>query len=418
MIKTPNQILNTVHYVLKDSVKKYYRKGVELEKGAIITEKRIEQNRELYEKYCAFWSVYPDLFLSTIARTDRHFNLFFYQRILLRMITRYGRVCIIAPRAFSKSFISILGLYLLCIFRPGGKYFIVAPKKEQGAKIAKEKIFEIWDIFPLLKKEIDGEGIFGGDNVRLMFRNKSIFDVVSALDSQRGGRRNGGLIDEVRDQNADDINNVVLPLMNVNRKMRNDLINYNEPQQIQLWMSSASDKNTFCYDKTIELMELAIINPSKVSVFGCDYKIPVQVGLLPKDFLNEIKTSQTFNESSFAKEYMSRFIGSSEESWFDYEKFLTHRKIVNPEKKQNVRQDIEFFYLLSVDVARKNCQSVCTVLKVFPKKDSPWKINLVNLFILGKTQDEKDFDHQVLELKRLINDFQPKEVVIDINGIN
>jgi hypothetical protein len=28
-----------------------------------------------------------------------------------------------------------------------------------------------------------------------------------------------------------------------------------------MWISSASDKNTFAYDKTIELMELAIINP-------------------------------------------------------------------------------------------------------------------------------------------------------------
>lgn len=115
---------------------------------------------------------------------------------------------------------------------------------------------------------------------------------------------------------------------------------------------------------------------------------------------------------------MSRFVGNSDESWFDYEKFLAHRKIVNPEKKQTIREDIESFYIFGVDVARKNCQSVCVVLKVFPRKDSPWKINIVNLFILGKTQDEKDFDHQVLELKRLMQKFQPKEVVIDINGIN
>ena len=34
--------------------------------------------------------------------------------------------------------------------------------------------------------------------MKLSFRNGSVFDVVSALDSQRGGRRNAGLIDEVR----------------------------------------------------------------------------------------------------------------------------------------------------------------------------------------------------------------------------
>ena len=34
--------------------------------------------------------------------------------------------------------------------------------------------------------------------MRLTFRNGSIFDVVSVLNSQRGGRRHGGLIDETR----------------------------------------------------------------------------------------------------------------------------------------------------------------------------------------------------------------------------
>lgn len=77
-----------------------------------------------------------------------------------------------------------------------------------------------------------------------------------------------GLIDEARDHEADDLNNIVLPLMNVNRKMKNGIVNTYEPQQIQLWMSSASDKNTYCYDKTIEMLELAIINPSKAFIFG------------------------------------------------------------------------------------------------------------------------------------------------------
>jgi len=44
-------------------------------------------------------------------------------------------------------------------------------------------------------------------------------------------------------------------------------------------------------------------------------------------------------------------------------------------------------------------------------------MSLVNLFVLGKTEDEKVFDLQVLELKKLIAAFNPLEVVIDINGL-
>lgn len=414
-IRLPKQILGTVHTGLAE-VQKIYRNGVELEKGAVITANRIEKNRELYEKYFNYWSVYPDLFIDMITPTTSHFKLFFYQRLFLRLSMRYSRLFTIAPRAFSKTFITILAQYLICMFRPGIKTFICAPKKEQGAKIAKEKIFELWDLFPLLKREIQGEGNFGGDYVRLTFKNGSVFDVVSALDSQRGGRRNSGLIDEVRDQNGDILNKVVLPLMNVDRRTKSGLINPKEPQQIQMYMSSASDKNTYCYDKAIESLELSIISPKKSFIFGCDYRVPMKCGLLPKNYLNEIKTSQTFNESDFAKEYMGRFVGSSSDSWFDYEKFVRHRRLINPETHEIVREGIESFYILSVDVARLKCQTVCTVLKVFPNNER-WRINLVNIYVLGKTDNEKVFDKQVLELKKLIAKFNPREVVIDVNGL-
>lgn len=62
-IQLPNQILNTIHYIITTTTtQKFYKNGIELEKGAIITEKRIEKHRNLYEKYCSFWSIYPDLF--------------------------------------------------------------------------------------------------------------------------------------------------------------------------------------------------------------------------------------------------------------------------------------------------------------------------------------------------------------------
>lgn len=162
-VMLPSQILAVTHIVVKNATQKFYKDGIELEKGAIITERRIDRNRGLYEKICNLWSVYPDLFIDLITPSISHFKLFFYQRYFLRLCMRYGRLVVIAPRAFSKSFISILAMYLMCMFRPGIKLFICAPGKAQSAKIAKEKIFELWELFPLLKKEIVGEGNFGGD---------------------------------------------------------------------------------------------------------------------------------------------------------------------------------------------------------------------------------------------------------------
>lgn len=197
-IATPKAILNTVHYVVNKTVKKFYRNGIELEKGAIITPQRIEKNRKRYEQIYNYWMCYPDCLVDLLTPTSSHFKLFFYQRIFLRAIMRFGRICTIAPRAWAKSFVSILAMYLLCMMRPGIKVFICAPGKGQSAQIAREKLFELYNLFPILKKELIGEGSYSSDYVSLKFRNGSVFDVVSALNSQRGGRRGGGILDEYR----------------------------------------------------------------------------------------------------------------------------------------------------------------------------------------------------------------------------
>lgn len=197
--------------------------------------------------------------------------------------------------------------------------------------------------------------------------------------------------------------------------MANQDKNPYEPQQVQMWISSASERNTFAYDKTVELFELSILQPNNVFCWGFDYRIPVKTGLLSQNFLNEMRMASTFSESGFAKEYMSRFVGSTEDAWIKYSKLEMHRKLNNPETKEKVRENTNCFYLLSVDVARRLCQTVVTVLKVFPGEK--YRINLVNIYVLGLTELEKQFSYQAADLKRLIANFNPKEVIIDINGL-
>ena len=194
----PQQILSTIHYVTKKNSKAYFRDGIELEKAAVITSRRIDKNRGLYEKYCELWTVYPDLYLDLIQPTSSKFKLKFFQRIFLRVCMRHGRILTIAPRAAGKSFICLLALYLICMFRPGSHVFQCAPGKAQGAKIANQKIHQLWDLYPLLKEEIVGEGNFSNDYVKLTFRNGSWMDIMSPLNSTRGNRATAGILDEFR----------------------------------------------------------------------------------------------------------------------------------------------------------------------------------------------------------------------------
>lgn len=173
------------------------REGIEIEKGVILTNDYLEAHEDELRDLMSFYTAYPDIYLDTIKPADSTFELFFYQRIVLRAIMRYKEVFVTACRAFSKSFITILAIFLQCVFIPGTKRFICAPNKNQSAQIAKEKIYEIYEKWPLLRREViggeisDTPGNFGKDYVTIKFRNGSQFDVVGALDSQRGGRRHG-----------------------------------------------------------------------------------------------------------------------------------------------------------------------------------------------------------------------------------
>lgn len=398
------------------------REGIEIDKGAVLTTPYLEAHEDLFRKYCEFFTAYPDLFLDLIRPEGSSFTLFFYQRIVLRAIMRFKEVYVVACRAFSKSFLTIIAMFLQCVFIPGTKRFICAPAKNQSAQIAKEKIFEIYSNWPLLRREIvggditDTPGNFGKDYVTLKFRNGSQFDVVGALDSQRGGRRNGGLIDEVRDHDEVALNEIVLPLLNVSRRLPDNTVNDKEPNQQTVFCTSAGNKISFAYDKLIDVFENAVIDPKNSFVMGCDYRVPVLHGLIDKNYINKLKSSPSYNEESFAREYLSIWSGSSSESWFNYDKLQKYRKIKNPEAHFSNRVGAKHFYILSVDVGRLNDQTVCCVFKVNPIQGK-YMATLVNLFVLGRTTETKPFTIQARDLKKIIRQFNPREVVIDTNGL-
>ena len=418
-----NIIKPPVEKLIDSNIKVGEREGTTIDKGVILNEFYLEENKSNIGDAMSIFTAYPDVYLDLIKPQDSSFTLFFYQRITLRALMRFKDIYVTAPRAFSKSFITILAMILQCIFIPGTKRFICAPNKTQAAQIAKEKIVEIYDRWPLLRKEViggevsDTPGNFGKDYVTLKFRNGSQFDVVGALDSQRGGRRHGGLIDEVRDHEEGPINEVVLPLMNVSRRLPDNSVNEREPNQQRIFMTSAGVKTSFAYDLLIDDFIDCIIHPESTFVFGCDYRVPVLHSLLDKTYINKLKTSSSFSEDSFAREYASIWSGSSEEAWFNFDKMSKYRRIKNPETHAISRANSEQFYLLSVDVGRLNDQTVCCVFRVNVSGDGKYYATLVNLYVLGRTAETKPFRIQAMDLKKIMRKFNPREVIIDTNGL-
>lgn len=164
-ILLPQEILNTIHSSIAKSSQTFIRDGIILEKGVVLTSRRIDKNIDLYKKLYETWAVYPDLYIKLITPVSSKFKLKFFQILFLRACLRHGRILTVAPRAAGKSFICLLALYLICIFRPGSHVFMCSPGKSQGAKISAAKIKQLQELLPLLKQEIIGEGNYGSDYV-------------------------------------------------------------------------------------------------------------------------------------------------------------------------------------------------------------------------------------------------------------
>jgi len=278
------------------SIKKQVATAKERGFGSVrleITEERINKIAPDLRKQFGFWKAYPDLFLDAILPEDSKFGFYFYQRVFLRITMRYKLVYATFTRAFSKSFLSIIVEYLKCIFYPGAHQFITTGGKGQAASIAEEKIKELWGIWPLMKNELTSWS-FQKDGVELNFKNGSILDVVGMRDSTRGGRRHGGLIEEVILIDGVKLNEVIIPLMNISRVAKNGLKDPNDVNnKSQIYVTTAGYKGTFAYEKLVQVLLWQIIKPKEAFVLGGDYRIPVLHGLLDKNFIKELKADGT-----------------------------------------------------------------------------------------------------------------------------
>lgn len=387
-----------------------------------VSEERVNLVKSALRGYIAFWREYPDLFVDFMQTggnpdTELTFELFFYQRVFLRVAMRYKYVYAVYPRAYSKSFLSVLILMIRCILFPGADLFSTAGGKEQAAQILQEKVEDICKKIPAFKNEIDwrrGKTQIGKDSCRYLFKNGSRFGNVAARESSRGLRRHGGLIEECVGVDQQILQEVLIPLMNVSRRCLDGTVQEEEVlNQSQLYITTAGYKSTFSYSKLIQTLVQMIVEPDKAFVMGGSYRIPVLMGLLPKTFLTDLKRDSTFNDASFEREYCSHWTGNVEDAFFNGEKFDRNRILAAPEYEASGRSSSQAYYILSVDVGRKDCQSVICVFKVTPQAQGSSIKNLVNLYAF----EDEHFEDQAIRIKKLFYKYKAKRVVIDGNGL-
>lgn len=89
-----------------------------------ISEQRLLEDIDGLRKLIAYFREYPDIFVDFIKGKDSTFNFLFYQRIFLRIVMRHRYVYATFPRAYSKSFLSMMALMIRCILYPNSHLFV------------------------------------------------------------------------------------------------------------------------------------------------------------------------------------------------------------------------------------------------------------------------------------------------------
>ena len=383
-----------------------------------LSEERLKAAIPVGRQYIAFWREYPDIFVEFLCGSNpENFHLFFYQRVFLRAVMRHRYAYATFPRAYSKSFMSVLILMIRCILYPGSHLFVTTGGKEQAAGIAKEKADELCKLIPGLKNELDwtrGKTKTSKDNIELIFKNGSKLDIMAARQSSRGKRATGGLMEEciLIDQTL--LNEVIIPTMNVDRRLADgSRVEEETVNKSQIYVTTAGWKNSFAYEKLIELLIRQITAPDEAVVLGGSWRIPVMEKLLKKSFIEELKMDGTYNDASFAREYESEWSGDAENAFFSAEKFDKHRVLLQPEYEYSGRSSKSAYYVLGVDVGRFKCTTEVCVIKVTPQVQGSALKTLVNIY----TYEAEDFENQAINVKKLYYKYKARQVAIDANGI-
>lgn len=388
-----------------------------------ISQERIEEIKPQLRQYISFWREYPDLFVDFMQtggdpekEKDLTFRLFFYQRVFLRAAMRFKYVYAVYPRAYSKSFLSVLILMIRAILYPRAKLFSTAGGKEQAAQILQEKVDDICQKIPAFQREIDwtrGETKVGKDSCIYKFKNGSTIENLAATERSRGRRFHGGLIEECVGVDQKILQEVIIPTMNVSRRCMDGNVREEEVlNQSQIFITTAGYKSTYSYEKLIQLL-VRMTTRGDALVMGGTWRIPVVMGLQPKNFVNDLRNDSTFNEASFGREYESKWTGTVEDAFFDGERFDRCRKLLQPEHEASGRSSKQAYYVLGVDVGRRGCQTVICVFKVTPSPEGPSVKSLVNIYDLN----EDHFEDQAINIKKLYYKYKARRIVIDGNGL-
>lgn len=287
---------------------------------------------------------------------------------------------------------------------------------------------------PLLKNEIDNVRI-GPSVGEILFKNGSYIKVATASDNSRGMRANILLVDEYRMVDKNTLDTVLKRFLSAHRMpgyTAKPEYKHLKERNKEIYLSSAYFASHVSYqrfrDYAINMLD------DKKKFFVCDfpYQLSIAEGLLDEEQVADDMSESGFSETKWSMEMEGMWLGSNEDSFFDFTSIANNRKIEYPwlpdeinnlvgnSKKTAIPpKQIGEIRLISMDIAlmgssrHKNDATAIFVNSLKPTRTGRY----VNNIVYTESFEGVHTADQALRVRRLFDMYDGDYIVIDGKGV-
>ena len=353
------------------------------------------------------------------------------QQIILWLMFHNIFFMFLAARGFSKTWLTTVYCIIRCILYPKTKIVVSSGTKGQGMKIVTEKLPEIMQNSPNLKREIkDIRTSMNSDDPNVVFHNGSWIKVVPSTENARSGRANVLILDEFRLIDWKIYKNTLRRFLAVSRQpayLNNPKYKHLQERNIEIFLSSAYYKFHWCFNRFLTFFN-SMISGKPYFVCALPYQMSVMSGLVMKSQLQDEVDEDDFDETIWSMEMETLFFGESENSYYNLEELVKNRKINIPTYPRNYYDYLKtknFKYkskkhdhirFISCDIAgmsgKENDASIYSIFDLTPtKKGYVRDIIYMESIYGGHTVD------QAVRIMQLFNDFECDYIVLDTQNM-
>ena len=335
-------------------------------------------NWDTIEEQVIYYRTHMDMFIEDAFAPIRLTPI---QHVIARGVGNATTSVIVASRGYGKTWITALLAVSLASLYPGTSILVVAPTADQATRVC-EKIRDLCNENENFRNEIKPTNArtfvsITKEESSCTLKNGSTIKSVP-MQRARSYRAKLVIIDEARDVDMKIVGEVVKPTRNETRYNAR-AYGFDDFDSKIIYITSACPKSYAFFDEFKRILQERARGDKAYFTCVINYKTPIVEGLTKESYFEEERKGNP--EATFAMEYESKFLGSSDNSALPFDLVQNCRTLSNVEMEQP--KGSKSRYVISLDIATSKAKgsdnSILIVHKFNEKKDGSFNRQVVHI---------------------------------------